>query len=61
MHVQAVEDIKRYMHQRDIRGAAEIADRLSLLFNPVAKESAYVVSTILADTVCMEVKRHHLP
>ena len=45
--VQAVAEIKRLVCQRDIKGAAGIADRLSLLFNPDAKEPAYVVSPIL--------------
>lgn len=58
MHVQAVEDIKRLVRQRDIKRAAEIADRFSLLFNPDAKEPAYVVSPIPAGAVCMEVKHH---
>lgn len=33
------------MHEGDIKGATDIADRFSLLSNPGAKEHAYVVST----------------
>lgn len=43
MHVQAVEDIKRLVRQRDIKGAGEITDRFSLLFSSDAKEPAYMV------------------